>query len=221
MESKQFIEYINTNIYIILSNLKKNLDISQEESIYLINLIIKDLLNDEYYSRLINSKLEFFPFEESTIQSIKKIFISVGIDESEIKKIILTIPEILLFYDSFESIYLIYKSSKFSGIAFLNGEDYRAYSYSESSFRLRYLNIALDSRINDFTYLIEKLLRSLDREDIKKTTNLESQNKEDLKNRFMALTRSNSKKNYYLRKKQWVIFLWDKIIFFKNKIKKY
>lgn len=221
MESKQFIEYLNTNIHLILSNLKKNLDINQEESTYLINLIIKDLLTDEYYFRLINSKLDFLPFEESAIQSIKKIFISVGIDESEIKKIILTIPEILLFYDSFESIYLIYKSSKFRGIAFLNGEDYRAYSYSESSFRLRYLNIALDSRINDFTYLIEKLLRSLDREDIKKTTNLESQNKEDLKNRFMALTRSNSKKNYYLRKKQWVIFLWDKIIFVKNKIKKY
>ena len=202
MESKQFIEYLNTNIHLILSNLKKNLDINQEESIYLINLIIKDLLTDEYCSRLINSKLDFLPFEESAIQSIKKIFISVGIDESEIKKIILTIPEILLFYDSFESIYLIYKSSKFRGIAFLYGEDYRAYSYSESSFRLRYLNIALDSRINDFTYLIEKLLRSLDREDIKKTTNLESQSEDDLKNKFAALTRIYSKKNYYLRKKQ-------------------
>ena len=202
MESKQFIKYLNTNIHLILSNLKKNLDINQEESTYLINLIIKDLLTDEYYFRLINSKLDFLPFEESAIQSIKNIFISVGIDESEIKKIILTIPEILLFYDSFESIYLIYKSSKFRGIAFLYGEDYRAYSYSESSFRLRYLNIALDSRINDFTYLIEKLLRSLDREDIKKTTNLESQSEDDLKNKFAALTRIYSKKNYYLRKKQ-------------------
>ena len=202
MESKQFIKYLNTNIHLILSNLKKNLDINQEESTYLINLIIKDLLTDEYYFRLINSKLDFLPFEESAIQSIKNIFISVGIDESEIKKIILTIPEILLFYDSFESIYLIYKSSKFRGIAFLFLLDYRAYSYSESSFRLRYLNIALDSRINDFTYLIEKLLRSLDREDIKKTTNLESQNEDDLKNKFAALTRSYSKKNYYLRKKQ-------------------
>ena len=202
MDSKQFIEYLNTNIHLILSNLKKNLDINQEESTYLINLIIKDLLTDEYYFRLINSTLDFLPFEESAMQSIKKIFISVGIDESEIKKIILTIPEILLFYDSFESIYLIYKSSKFRGIAFLNGEDYRAYSYSESSFRLRYLNIALDSRINDVTYLIEKLLRSLDREDVKRSTNLESQNEEDLKNRFMALTSFNSKKNYYLSKKQ-------------------
>lgn len=202
MESKQFIEYLNTNIHLILSNLKKNLDINQEESTYLINLIIKDLLTDEYYSRLINSKLDFLPFGENAIQSIKNIFISVGIDESEIKKIILTIPEILLFYDSFESIYLIYKSSKFRGVAFLNGKDYRAYSYSESSFRLRYLNIALDSRINDFTYLIEKLLRSLEREDIKKSTNLESQNEDDLKNKFAALTRSYSKKNYYLRKKQ-------------------
>ena len=35
MESKQFIEYLNTNIHLILSNLKKNLDINQEESTYL------------------------------------------------------------------------------------------------------------------------------------------------------------------------------------------
>ncbi len=202
MENKQFLSYLKNNMVKISLNFENVFSINFEEFSSLINTIIKDVTFDEFYNKLLKKKTQFNSFEESSLLEIKKVFINLGLGELEIKKIILTIPDVILFSDKIEDIYPIYKSNEFKGIAFVNDNEYRAYSYSESSYRLRYLNQILDSKTNNYDYIIESLLNSLKRKDVREELNIKSDNELDLKDKFTVLTRIYSKKNYYLKQKK-------------------
>lgn len=201
MENKYFLNYLKDNLSRISSSLEKIFSINFDEFSLLIKTIIQDINVDDFYSKTLIYEGKISNFDEPQLLEIKKLFIHLGLSDLEIKKIIVTIPEILLFSNRIEDIYPIYKNNTFKGIVLINENDYRAYSYSESSYKLASLNNLANNKINDYRYLVENLLNSLKREDIKQQLGFEITEDTKLNDIFLALTKDYSRKNYYFKKK--------------------
>ena len=92
----------------------------------------------------------------------------------------------------------IYKNNNFKGVAFVYNDSYRSYSYSISSYKLNNLNNIVDNNVNYYNYVIDSLLRSLEREDIKSKLSIDEN--APLNEKFRSLSKDYSKKNYYFKK---------------------
>ena len=199
MKNKEFLEYLKDNIKIIYFNFEKVFGVNYEEFFFIIKIIIKDLTYDNFYQNLISEDL-IKNFDLVSLTNLLKMFKDLNLDLEEIKKIILVIPEVFLFSQNLNDIHLIYKNDTIKGIAFINQEDYRSYSIPNNALDETTLNNILEFRtINSYDYLIKNLLLNLNRKDIKRSFDLTDNS--NLTDKFAALTKIYSKKNYYFKKK--------------------
>ncbi len=196
MESKEFLNYLKTNVKSIYNNFQEVFNFNYEEYVNLIKRLLKDTINDIFYQRLLTTTT--VDLSKENLLKIKELIMKLNIKEDQIKEIIITIPEIVFFANLSENIFPIYKNNIFKGLAFVNGNAYRAYSYSLSSFKLNNLNNIADENVNYFNYVIDSLLRSLERQDIKEKLNLKPN--APLNEKFLSLAKEYSKKNYYFKK---------------------
>ena len=196
MESKEFLNYLKTNVKSIYNNFQEVFNFNYEEYVNLIKRLLKDTINDIFYQRLLTTTT--VDLSKENLLKIKELIMKLNIKEDQIKEIIITIPEIVFFANLSENIFPIYKNNIFKGLAFVNGNTYRAYSYSLSSFKLNNLNNIADENVNYFNYVIDSLLRSLERQDIKEKLNLKPN--APLNEKFLSLAKEYSKKNYYFKK---------------------
>ena len=183
MESKEFLNYLKTNVKSIYNNFQEVFNFNYEEYVNLIKRLLKDTINDIFYQRLLTTTT--VDLSKENLLKIKELIMKLNIKEDQIKEIIITIPEIVFFANLSENIFPIYKNNIFKGLAFVNGNTYRAYSYSLSSFKLNNLNNIADENVNYFNYVIDSL-------------NLKPN--APLNEKFLSLAKEYSKKNYYFKK---------------------
>ena len=196
MENNEFVNYINQNLKELYDNFKEIFKFSSEEYANLLKKIIKDILKDSFYKDLVNNNT--IDFNKESLLDIKEFLYKLNINEKQIKEIIITIPEIVLFNKMINNIFPIYKNNNFKGLAFVYNNDYRSYSYSNSSYKLNNLNNIVDQNVNYYNYVIDNLLKSLEREDIKSKYDIDEN--APLNEKFISLSKDYSKKNYYFKK---------------------
>ncbi len=196
MENNEFVNYVNQNLKELYDNFKLVFKFSSEEYANLIKKIIKDILKDAFYKDLVNNNT--IDFNKESLLDIKEFLYKLNINEKQIKEIIITIPEIVLFNKMINNIFPIYKNNNFKGLAFVYNNDYRSYSYSNSSYKLNNLNNIVDKNVNYYNYVIDNLLKSLEREDIKSKYDIGEN--ASLNEKFISLSKDYSKKNYYFKK---------------------
>ncbi len=196
MESKEFVNYINQNLGELYNNFKMVFMVNQEEYANILKRIIKDILKDSFYELLLkNNNIDF---SKDSLINIKNYLINLNLEEEQIKEVIVTIPEIILFNKMINNIFPIYKNNNFKGLAFVYNNSYRSYSYSMSSYKLNSLNNIVDNNVNYYNYVIDSLLKSLEREDIKEKLKIDENT--SLNEKFISLSKDYSKKNYYFKK---------------------
>lgn len=199
MKNEEFLKYLKENIKNIYSNFEMVFKVNYEEFLFIINVIIKDLTYDKFYQNLISENL-VQSFDLLALNNLFKMFKDLDLSDEEIKKIILVIPEVILFSQQLNDIHLIYKNNFIKGIAFINQNNYRSYSIPNYAFDEKTLNNILEFRtINSYDYLIKNLLLNLNRNDLKNSYDLADN--ANLNDKFAALTKAYSKKNYYFKKK--------------------
>ena len=196
MENNEFVNYVNQNLKELYDNFKMVFKFSSEEYANLLKKIIKDILKDSFYKDLVNNNT--IDFNKESLLDIKEFLYKLNINEKQIKEIIITIPEIVLFNKMINNIFPIYKNNNFKGLAFVYNNDYRSYSYSNSSYKLNNLNNIVDKNVNYYNYVIDNLLKSLEREDIKSKYDIGEN--APLNEKFISLSKDYSKKNYYFKK---------------------
>ena len=196
MENKEFLSYLQNNIKDIYNNFEEILNFNYEEYSNLIKRIIKDITKDSFYENILKNNI--IDFSKETLLNTKNIIIKFNVKEEQIKEIIITIPEIILFNKIPNTIFPIYKNNIFKGLAFVYNNDYRSYSFSMSSYKLNNLNNIVDHNVNYYNYVIDSLLKSLEREDIK--SKLKIDENASLNEKFKSLSKDYSKKNYYFKK---------------------
>ncbi len=196
MENKDFINYLNQNLKELYNNFKIVFNINLEEYNNLVRRIVKDILKDSFYDLLV--KNNSIDFNKESLLNIKEYLIKLNLNKEEIKEVIITIPEIVLFNKLINNVFPIYKNNNFKGVAFVYNDSYRSYSYSISSYKLNNLNNIVDNNVNYYNYVIDSLLRSLEREDIKSKLSIDEN--APLNEKFRSLSKDYSKKNYYFKK---------------------
>ncbi len=196
MESNKFINYVNQNLKELYDNFKVVFKLSRKEYTNLLKKIIKDILKDSFYKDIVNNNN--IDFNKESLLAIKEFLDKLNINEKQIREVIITIPEIVLFNKMINNIFPIYKNNNFKGLAFVYNNNYRSYSYSNSSYKLNNLNNIVDSNVNYYNYVIDNLLKSLEREDIKAKYNIDEN--ASLNEKFITLSKHYSKKNYYFKK---------------------
>lgn len=198
MEDNELIIFFKDNISEIYKNINSVYNIDKSEFTSLVKRIIHDLTTDSFYIKMLHNDKLPPKFDSESLMIIKKFLLELGFDNKKIKDIILKIPEMLLFSNNIENIYPIFKGNDFEGCAFLNGKSYKSYLYFEGDDEYHF-----DKDINyinsyDYDYLVNMMLNSLNRKDIKNESKLD--NNPDLKAKFKALTKDYSLKNYYFKK---------------------
>lgn len=199
---KDFCNFLSQNFKSIYYNFNNVFKINYEEYLNLMKIVMKNLYYDNFYKNLLCDINFFISFDKESLLEIQNYFMSVGLLEEKIKKLILSTPQILFFSNNLNNIFPIFKNRDFVGVALLHGNDYRAYSFNDLNLNLILLNTLLkESDVNDCNYLVENMLKSLDREDVVETLNFKFNSDTPLINKFEILSTDYSKKNYYFKKK--------------------
>ncbi len=195
----EFLKYLNLNIKKIYDDFVEVFNIDYMEYVTIIKRIVKDITKDDFYKQLLQSDISI-NFDKNSLLKVDSYLKLLNMDDNNGKKIVSTIPELILFINNQENIFPIYKNEKFKGFAFVYENNYRSYSCMENNYKLNNLNNITENNVNYYNYVIEDLIKSLDREDIKQSLNIKDNS--TLKEKFLSLSKNYSKKNYYFKKIQ-------------------
>lgn len=201
MESRETLNYIKENINEIYNNFNVVFNINIEEFSNVIKKIVDYLSNEKFYQRLLNNNKLAVCFDEDSLLKSKKYLLSLSLTDVQIKKIILTLPQILLFANIDKNIFSIYKNNDLKGFAFVDDNDYKSYSLFNNNSNL-FDDILENYDVNNYDYLVNEMLKSLKREDVVKNLNFNVNDDVSLITKFDALTKEYSKKNYYFKKRK-------------------
>ncbi len=148
---------------------------------------------EDFYQRYFedNKKSNLIDYD-----SILKLIIFLknkNLSAEEIKKIIVKTPGILAFSKDLDNIYVLFKGNILKGYVLLNNQDFKAYRYVSNH------NFNVSKKSVDYTYVIDKMLNELKREDISKAYNL---NKETISAKYIfnSLKKEEGLKNHYFKK---------------------
>ncbi len=202
MEIKKFFEYLKSNVENLYLRFYKVFNLNTYDYYNLIQRLIKDVVNDSFYANLLkNYKVEEL-FSDDSLIRIKNYLENIEIKGEDVFKVLVTIPEILFFYDDLNGIFPIFRNNNFKGITLVTEDDFRAYSYSPVFYNNSNLNVILEGDvINNYSYLVRSMIESLERSDVKNV--LAKENRiitGSLRQKFLILEKDTSKKNYYFKK---------------------
>ena len=102
MESKEFLNYLKTNVKSIYNNFQEVFNFNYEEYVNLIKRLLKDTINDIFYQRLLTTTT--VDLSKENLLKIKELIMKLNIKEDQIKEIIITIPEIVFFANLSENL---------------------------------------------------------------------------------------------------------------------
>ena len=168
--------------------------INKKEYDILIRHLFTSLTNDSFLDSIPKGMIN-----EERLVNLKKSIISLNINESECYKVLLTIPELLLFIDSFNRVYPVFKGKEFVGIIYADEKDYRAYSYSEDDFKYRIINSITKTRVNNDNNIVDLFLAYFNREDFRRDNSIEDR-EYNLNEKFDLLKEDYNDKDYYIRR---------------------
>lgn len=175
--------------------------LNQNQQKFIIYTLVKDVINDDFFREY--SKIKNIPKSpENLISYLSEKYM---LNEKEIKEIVLSSPQILLYSDRVEDIYNFYKFDEHKAIILVNGDQYKCYR-KEDSF-VEYIDLinedykltiieALYNRIKDDPYYIDELINGIKREDIAEYYKINENF--TLKEKLEKLNFKTDLKNYYI-----------------------
>lgn len=196
MNDSTIYEKLNSYLVTSYANFKEVLDISEQEYNILSRHLFNVLKHDDFYMKLLEEKGLNFSVE--LLSNLKQFFSNLIENEEEIKKIILTIPELLFFLNNESKIYPIYKSHIFRGVILVYKNEYRSYSYSDKDYNYRKVNSVSQTSTNNFDYVSKTFLQLINRDDFRKDYNINPD--DDLETIFNALSEDYNKRDYYIKR---------------------
>ena len=185
------------------------LGLSKKEILFLLKGIFISILNDEFFNMKIKDKNELVNMliSEDNLQNIIEFLLNKKCNIKLIKEILIENPQILLYGDNLNNIFVIYKNQYYKGYVLVNDNDYRSYlQYDMSEFfkndnpiieAINLSDLMSYSRFND-QYVMKNIIQTLYRDDIKKKYNI-SEN-DSLTERLKKSEVNYSRKNYYLKR---------------------
>ena len=178
----------------IYENLEGILSIPKEALRGIVTNFLNEIFTNKLYIEIIEKeKIEDILTKENVLKIISFLK-NNGLIEEEIRSIIINSPAILLFGLNIDNIYLIYKGGVCRGYLLLNNNKYRTYRILRNIQE----DVTITGDMLNCDYIIEEMLESLERVDIRKT--LEININDDLKTKFDKLSNIPSKKNYVFKK---------------------
>lgn len=192
MQSKEFLEILRNNTDDLFQNFHDIYKLNFKQTIDILERIINNALNDEFFKKMLENQEIDFLFDKNYLLRIKNHLLSFGITEETIKRIIINTPQILLFSNNIDNIHLLFKNNFYKGYVLTHNNDYKSYGFFNS------LSID-DYDITNCDYIIRDMFNSLERNDIKTINNFNEKPKIQLDDKINALTKENSKKNFYFK----------------------
>lgn len=153
-----------------------------------------ELVNQEdFYQRYISDNKKSNLIDRDSILKLILFLKDKKLNAEEIKKIIVKTPGILVFSKDLDNIYVLFKGNILKGYVLLNNQDFKAYRYVSNH------NFNVSKKSVDYTYVVDKMLNELKREDISKAYNL---NKETISAKYIfnSLKKEEGLKNHYFKK---------------------
>ena len=206
MITKELAESLILNIDKIYQNMNKVFNISYEELAKIISHIIY-IDKDDFYKNIIKYE-SLMCFAEKNLNKLKDYLSEMTDDDNLIKKIIINIPEIILFSDKCTNIFPLYKANEFKGIVLLNKEKYKAYDYYPDFFNsnqkiiydgnINMYRLKTRNNIQESEIIVQSMLELLSRNDIMDYYGLNENS--SLTDKFYALSSRYNKRNYYFYK---------------------
>lgn len=158
--------------------------------------LINDIYSDEFYNIFLKDKSLQDILTKDNFYNLISFLESKGLEETEIKSIILNSPIILLFSSNLEDIYLIFKRNVCQGFLLLSQNTYRSYKVLSNDYENAYGSI--NSYMLNYDYVVSEMFQALRREDIAKSLNIDAG--DSLKSKCDKLVKTQSLKNYFFKK---------------------
>lgn len=213
MKRMDLLNFVKTNQDMIYTNFSTvfSLDkIETNEVIFQIMSINFEL--DEFYIQLYRDESFYDCFKIEHLTSLRNFLMQIGLDETNLKRVINDVPEIVLLSNKIESIYPLFKCDDFKGVALLQGNTFKSFMlpkiidfYKVKKFRNYDFNIEYERLIRLEYYneyenkdTVMELMETLNRNDTMTYYGLN--NESTLKDKFDALANVFDQFNYYFLK---------------------
>lgn len=167
---------------------------------------------DEFYGKLYQNESFYDCFKIENLTGLRKFLMQIGLDDQNLKRVINDVPEIVLMSNKIDSIYPLFKCDDFKGIAFLNGDTFKAFmlpkvidffkvkKFRNYDFNIEYERLISLNYYNEYENkeTISQLMDTLNRNDSMVYYGLTINS--SLKDKFDALANVFDQFNYYFLK---------------------
>lgn len=128
MKKMNLLNYVKTNQDNLFSVFNSTFSVDKLE----FNEIMFQIMSinydyDEFYGLLYQNESFYNCFNVENLINLRNFLMQIGLDEGNLKRVINDVPEIILLSNSTESIYPLFKCDDFKGIAFLQGNSFKAF----------------------------------------------------------------------------------------------
>ena len=196
MEDKNFVQFIENNVGEIIENIMNTFELDMYESKEVLLRCVNIIVKDPFYNSSMDYEMINGIFNKVKLNNLKDFLLKLDMSTTELKKMIINTPQILLYSTRINLIYPIFKNDEFKGYALINNDKFK--SYSISNINQNDFSSEGYYEFYNYDYIVNQMLEQLNREDIKEELKIE--NNADLKTKFNSLVREYSMKNYHFKR---------------------
>ena len=128
MKKMNFLNYVKTNqesLYSIFNSTFVLTEIEFNEIFF--QLLSIDYEKDVFYNTLYQNETFYECFNVENLTNLRNFLMQIGLDDTNLKRVINDVPEIILMSSRIDNIYPLFKCDSFKGIAFLQGDTFKSF----------------------------------------------------------------------------------------------